>query len=355
MQQKNRKTDIKIGGRKVGGEAPVFVIAELSANHAHKLNIALQTVRAAKKAGADAIKIQTYTPDTLTIDSAKKYFRINQGTLWDGRTLYNLYKEAYTPWEWHYKIKQAAREEGLTFFSTPFDKTAVDFLEELGVPAYKIASFEMTDIPLIEYVAARKKPVIMSTGISPLAEITEAVAACRKRGNKDLVVLKCTSSYPAPLKEMNLLTIPDMARRFGCVAGLSDHSSGITGAVAAVALGAKVIEKHFILDSKVGGPDATFSLAPAEFSAMVKAVRETEASLGCVTYDLSQASKRSRNFSRSLFAVSDIRKGEFFTELNVRSIRPASGLLPKFLPRILGRKAARSISRGTPLSWALVR
>jgi len=353
MAQKEKTGSIKIGRRRIGGEGPVFVVAELSANHAHKLEVALKTVRAAKRAGADAIKIQTYTPDTLTIDSAKKYFRI-QGTLWDGRTLYDLYKEAYTPWEWHYKIKQAALEEGLTFFSTPFDRTAVDFLEELGVPAYKIASFEMTDIPLLEYVAARKKPVIMSTGISPLAEIGEAVAACRKTGNGELVLLKCTSSYPAPFEEMNLLTIPDMAKRFGCAAGLSDHSAGITAAVAAAALGAKVIEKHFILDRKIGGPDAAFSLEPAEFSLMVKSVREAEAALGKVNYKLSGRVKKNRIFARSLFAVGDIEKGEVITEKNVRSIRPSYGLAPKYLPRILGRRAARRIAKGTPFKMEFV-
>ena len=354
MPQKERTVSLNIGGRKVGGDAPAFVIAELSANHAQKLDVALRTVRAAKKAGADAIKIQTYTADTLTIDCANRYFRIDQGTLWDGRTLYDLYKEAYTPWDWHYKIKKAAEEEGLIFFSTPFDRTAVDFLAELGVPVYKIASFEMTDLPLIEYIAARKKPVIMSTGISPLAEISEAVAAFRKKGNRELAVLKCTSSYPAPFEEMNLATIPDMARRFGCVAGLSDHSAGGSAAVAAAALGAKVIEKHFILDRKIGGPDASFSLEPAEFAGMVKAVREAEKSLGGVTYALSRASKLSRNFSRSLFAVADIKRGEVFTAGNVRSIRPGYGLPPKFLPKILGRRAARAVPRGTPLAWKLI-
>ncbi len=352
MPQKDRTAGIKIGGRRIGGREPAFIIAELSANHGQKLDVALKTVRAAAKAGADAIKIQTYTADTLTIDSKKKYFKINQGTLWDGRTLYDLYKEAYTPWEWHSKLKRAARDGGLVFFSTPFDKTAVDFLEELGVPAYKVASFELTDLPLIKYIAAKKKPVIMSTGISTLPEIAEAAAACRKAGTGELALLKCTSSYPAPFKEMNLLTIPDMARRFKCVAGLSDHSSGISASVTAAAVGAKIIEKHFILDRKLGGPDAAFSLDAGEFSALVKSVREAEQSLGRVTYDLSPGAKSNRKFSRSIFAVKNIGKGEPFTELNVRSIRPADGLAPKHLPGILGRKAAADIEEGTPLTWA---
>lgn len=351
MPRKDNGPLMKIAGRTVGGRAPAFIIAELSANHGQKLGTALRSVRAAAKAGADAIKIQTYTADTLTIDSKKKYFRINQGTLWDGRTLYDLYREAYTPWEWHYKLKRAAADEGLVFFSTPFDRTAVDFLDELGVPAYKVASFEMTDLPLIEYIAARKKPVIMSTGISTLQEISEAAAACRRAGGAKPALLKCTSSYPAPFGEMNLRTMPDLGARFGCVAGLSDHSEGISAPVAAAALGAKIIEKHFILDRKLGGPDAAFSLEAADFAAMVKAVREAEASLGRVTYDLSAASKRSRKFSRSLFAVRDIKKGEAFTEKNVRSIRPADGLLPKYLARVLRGRAAVEIERGTPLKW----
>ncbi|OGR69962.1 MAG: pseudaminic acid synthase [Elusimicrobia bacterium GWD2_63_28] len=352
MPRKENKPTLKIGGRAVGGEAPAFIIAELSANHGQKLETALKSVRAAAKAGADAIKIQTYTADTLTIESKKKYFRINQGTLWDGRTLYDLYKEAYTPWEWHYKLKKAAADEGLVFFSTPFDKSAADFLEELGVPCYKVASFELNDLPLVEYIAAKGKPVIMSTGISTLPEISEAVAACRKAKNGSVALLKCTSSYPAPYSEMNLRTMPDLGARFGCVAGLSDHSEGITAPVAAAALGAKIIEKHFILDRKVGGPDAAFSLEAGDFAAMVKAVRQAEESLGTVTYDLSPATKRSRKFSRSLFAVTDIKKGAAFTEANVRSIRPADGLPPKYLPKVLRGRAAVDIERGTPLKWA---
>lgn len=352
MSQKDKAASMKIGSRQIGGASPAFIIAELSANHGQKLDIALKTVSAAARAGADAIKIQTYTADTLTIDSKKKYFRINQGTLWDGRTLYDLYKEAHTPWEWHLRLKNAALDEGLEFFSTPFDKTAVDFLEKLGMPAYKVASFELNDLPLIKYIAAKKKPVIMSTGISTLPEIAEAAAACRKGGCKELALLKCSSSYPAPFKEMNLLTIPDLARRFKCVVGLSDHSAGISASVAGVALGAKIIEKHFILHKKLGGPDAAFSLDTREFTALVKSVREAEASLGRVAYELSPGAKLSRKFSRSIFAVKDIKKGEPFTELNIRSIRPAYGLPPKYLPELLGRKAAGDIEEGTPLIWA---
>lgn len=352
MPRNDNGPQLRIGRRAVGGGARAFVIAELSANHGQKLDVALRSVRAAAKAGADAVKIQTYTADTLTIDSPKKYFRIAQGTLWDGRTLYDLYKEAYTPWEWHPKLKKAAEDEGLAFFSTPFDRTAVDFLEELGVPCYKVASFELNDLPLVEYIAARGRPVIMSTGVSTLAEIGEAVRACRRAGGGGLALLKCTSSYPAPYSEMNLRTMPDLARRFGCVAGLSDHSEGIAAPVAAAALGAKVIEKHFILDRKLGGPDAAFSLEAGDFAAMVRAVRQAEESLGEVTYELSAATKRSRRFSRSLFAVADIRKGERFTPENVRSIRPADGLPPKHLPEVLRARAAADIERGTPLKWA---
>ena len=346
---------MKIGRRSVGGRAPAFIIAELSANHGQKLETALKSVRAAAKAGADAIKIQTYTPDTLTIDSKKKYFRINHDTLWDGRTLYDLYKEAYTPWDWHYKIKRAAADEGLVFFSTPFDRTAVDFLEELGVPVYKVASFEMTDIPLIKYIAACRKPVIMSTGISTLTEIAEAEAACRKAGGGRPALLKCTSSYPTTFPEMNLRTMPDLGRRFGCLTGLSDHSVGITAPVAAVVLGAKILEKHFILDRKLGGPDAQFSLNPTEFAAMVKAVREAEVALGRVTYKLSARVRKSRMFARSLFVVKDIALGETFTENNVRSIRPGYGLPPKYLDKVLGRRATRVITAGTPLSRGLIK
>lgn len=328
-----------------------FIIAELSANHNHKKDIALKTIEAAKNAGADAVKIQTYTADTITLDCDNKYFQINQGTLWDGTTLYKLYQQAYTPWEWHKELFDYAAELGIPLFSTPFDKTAVDFLETLNNPIYKIASFEITDIPLIEYTASKHKPVIISTGIATLQEVEDAVAACEKVGNSDITLLKCTSSYPAPLNEANLLTIPDMIQRFNCKVGLSDHTMGDTCACAAVALGAKVIEKHFIIDRSIGGPDAAFSMEAEEFALMVKRIRETEESLGQVSYELSELSKKSRKFSRSLFAVQDIRKGDVFTEENVRSIRPGDGISPKHISEILGKKSKISIKKGTPIQF----
>jgi len=326
-----------------------FLIAELSANHNQDINIAKDTIYAMKDSGADAVKLQTYTPDTLTINCDNEYFQIKQGTLWDGQTLYNLYKQAYTPWEWHYDLKELAEKLGLVFFSTPFDKTAVDFLEKLDVPIYKIASFEITDIPLIEYVAQKNKPMIISTGIAELQDIELAVATCKENGCEDITLLKCTSAYPAPLEEANLLTIPDMKKRFGVKVGLSDHTLGISVPIAAVALGAEVIEKHFILDKKLGGPDAAFSLEPKEFSEMVKSIREVEKSLGKVTYEVSSKIEKNRVFARSLFVVKDIKAGEKFSEENVKSIRPGYGLHPKFLKDILGKKSKINIERGTPL------
>ncbi len=332
----------------------VFVVAELSANHRQDLNLAKETIYAIKESGADAVKLQTYTPDTITIDSDRDYFRIKQGTLWDGKTLYELYKEAYTPWEWHYELKELAEKLGLLFFSTPFDRTAVDFLEELGVPAYKIASFEITDIPLIEYAASKGKPMIISTGIATLCDIQEAVQACRRVGNDQIILLKCTSAYPAPLEEVNLRTIPHLAQTFGCPVGLSDHTLGISVPVAAVALGARVVEKHFILSRDIDTPDRDFSLTPEEFSQMVKAIREVERALGGVSYELTEKIRKSREFARSLFVVEDMKAGDQFTEKNVRSIRPGYGLHPKYLKDILGRRAKKDIRRGTPLSWDLV-
>jgi len=331
-----------------------FIVAELSANHSQDLNLAKETIHAMKESGADAVKLQTYTPDTITINCDNEYFRIKQGTLWDGKTFYELYKEAYTPWEWHYELKELAEKLGLIFFSTPFDKSAVDFLEELGVPAYKIASFEITDIPLIEYVASKGKPVIISTGIATLCDIQEAVQACRRAGNDQIVLLKCTSAYPAPLEDANLRTIPHLAQTFGCPVGLSDHTLGISVPIAAVALGAKVIEKHFILSKDIDSPDREFSLTPEEFSEMVKAIRDVEKALGKVSYELTEKTKKSREFARSLFVVKDVKAGEVFTEENVRSIRPGYGLHPKYLKDILGKKARRDIKRGTPLSWDMV-
>lgn len=331
----------------------VFIIAELSANHRQDLEIAKDTLYAMKESGADAVKLQTYTPDTITIDCNNDYFTIKEG-LWAGKTLYELYKEAFTPWEWHYELKELAEKLGLVFFSTAFDRSAVDFLEELGVPLHKIASFEITDIPLIRYAASKKKPIIISTGIAEICDIWEAVKACKEAGNEQIILLKCTSAYPAPFEEMNLKTIPNMAETFGCVVGLSDHTPGITVPVAAVALGAKVVEKHFILDRKLGGPDAAFSLEPDEFTGMVKAVREAEKALGRVSYELTPKARKSRVFARSLFVVKDMKKGEPFTEENVRSIRPGYGLAPKYLPQIIGKRARKEIKKGTPLSWELI-
>ena len=332
----------------------VFIIAELSANHNHDLNIALETIKTMKEAGADAVKIQTYTPDTITINCSNEYFQIRQGTLWDGQTLYDLYKKAYTPWEWHRDLQKLARDLGLVFFSTPFDVTAVDFLETLNVPIYKIASFEITDIPLIEYVALKGKPVIISTGIAALDDIEEALAACRRMNNHEIILLKCTSAYPAPIEEANLLTIPDMAKRFNTAVGLSDHTMGGTAAIAAVALGAKIIEKHFILDRKLGGPDAGFSMEPSEFKTMVDAIRDVEKALGKVSYELTDKIKINREFSRSLFVVKDMCAGDVFTGENIRSIRPGFGLHPRYLGEVLGKKARRELKKGTPLSFDMI-
>jgi pseudaminic acid synthase len=326
----------------------------MSANHQKKLALAIKTLQAMKKAGADAVKIQTYTPDTMTLDCRNRHFRIENGSLWDGKTLYELYAEAYTPWEWHGKLKKAAKDLGLIFFSTPFDRTSADFLESLGVPAYKIASFEITDIPLIAHVAAKGKPVIISTGIARLDDIRAAVAECRKKGNNRIALLKCTSAYPAPIEEANLAAIPDMRERFGTAVGLSDHTMSVHAPAASVALGAAIIEKHFILSRSMGGPDSAFSLEPEEFRRMADAVRETGKALGEVSYELSPLVQKNRIFARSLFVVEDIRKGELFTEGNIRSIRPGCGLSPRHMPRILGKKARTSVKRGTPLKWSHV-
>lgn len=336
------------------GRQPTYIVAELSANHGHKIENALATVHAAKEAGADAIKIQTYTADTITLDCDDEPFRVQQGTIWDGTTLYKLYTEAYTPWEWHEAIRDEAQRIGIDFFSTPFDNTAVDFLEGLGVPLYKIASFELTDIELIKYTASKHKPMIMSTGIATLGEIKMAVDACRSVGNEDITLLKCTSQYPAPIEDANLLTIPNMKDTFNVKVGLSDHTMGSEVALAAVALGATLVEKHFILDRAIGGPDASFSMEPADFSYMVKSIRLVEKSLGTVNYDMTEKVRKSRHFSRSLFAVQDIKAGELFTVQNFRSIRPGIGLDPAEYHEVMGSRARKEIKRGTPLSWDLV-
>jgi len=347
--------EIKIGNKKIGKRHPVFIVAEISANHLQKFDYAIELIKVARKAGADAVKFQTYTPDTLTIDCDNKYFQIKQGTIWDGKTLYQLYKEAYTPWEWLPKLKKIAEKEGLIFFSSVFDKTSVDFLEKITPPAYKIASFEITDIPLIEYVARKKKPIIISTGIATLFDIKEAVNTCKKVGNNQIILLKCASVYPAPLEEVNLRTIPNLKETFKTVVGLSDHTLGISIPIAAVALGAKIIEKHLTLDRSLGGPDAAFSLEPEEFKEMVNEIRNVENALGKISYQLGKKIKKNREFRRSLFIIKDIKRGERFTETNIRSIRPGYGLSPKYFKKVLDKEAKRDIEKGTPLSWDLIR
>lgn len=338
-----------IKNREISETSAVFIVAELSANHNQDYDIAVKTIEAAKEAGADAIKLQTYTPDTITLDCDNEYFQIKQGTIWDGTTLYKLYQQAYTPWAWQPKLKEIAEELGLICFSSPFDKTAVDFLEKMDVPAYKIASFEITDIPLIEYAASKGKPVIISTGIANVEDIDEAVAACKRMGNENVALLKCTSAYPAPLEEMNLNTIPALKEKYKTIIGLSDHSMGIAVPVASVALGAKIIEKHFIIDRKIGGPDSQFSLEPAEFKQMTQAIRDVEKALGTINFNLTEKAEKNRDFSRSLFAVVDIHAGEYFNENNVKSIRPGYGLHPRYLKDLFGKKADRLIRRGEPI------
>lgn len=343
-----------INNKLIGQNNSTFIVAELSGNHLQNYDLAVKTIKAMKESGANAVKLQTYTPDSMTIDVNNKYFKINNKSLWDGQTLYQLYKKAYTPWDWQPKLKKIAEQIGLIFFSTPFDKTAVDFLERLKVQAYKISSFEICDIPLIEYVASKHKPIIISTGIASLREIKDAVDACLSMGNKQIALLKCTSAYPAPFEEMNLKTIPDLEKKFKTVIGISDHTRGISVSIAAVSLGAKIVEKHFILDRKRGGPDSAFSMEPNEFKLMVKSVREVEQALGKVNYVLSNKVKRNRIFSRSLFVVKNIKKGDEFTENNIRSIRPGFGISPKLIYEILGKKAKSDISKGTPVKWDFV-
>lgn len=345
---------ISINGRPIGPGNPTYIIAELSANHRQNFQQAVRLVEAAKEAGADAVKLQTYTPDTITIPSDSPEFVHNAGSLWAGRSLYDLYTEAYMPWEWQPKLKAVATELGLDLFSSPFDHSAVDFLEQMHVPAYKIASFELVDLPLIQRVAATGKPLIMSTGMGSLAEIDEAVRAFRQAGGRELALLKCTSAYPSPPDEVNLRTIPHLAQTFGVPAGLSDHTMGIAVPVAAISLGSCVIEKHFTLTRAEPGPDSAFSLEPSEFKAMVEAVRTVEKALGQVSYAVTEKERASRVFRRSLFIVEDVKAGGCLTTQTVRSIRPGHGLAPKFLPDVIGRKAACDIPRGTPLDWSLI-
>ncbi len=321
----------------------VFIIAELSANHNGSKQVAFDTIKAAKDAGANAIKLQTYTADTLTIDSDRDDFVIKGDTLWDGKKLYDLYKEAYTPWDWHEELFSYARSLGLDIFSTPFDNSAVDFLEQFNPSAYKIASFEITDYELVRYAASKGKPILISTGVATLDDIENVVRICKEEGNEDIVLLKCTSAYPAPLEKANLRTITDLKERFGVEVGFSDHTLGTTAPIVAVSLGAKIIEKHFILDRSMGGADSGFSLDKAEFTDMVKAVRDAEKLLGHVNY---LAEKKSRQFARSLYVVQDIKKGEVFTRENIRSIRPGYGLHPKYLKDLLGKRAKKNYHFG---------
>lgn len=325
----------------------------MSANHNHCLDVAIETVRAAKKAGADAIKLQTYTADTITLDCNNPDFVVGPG-LWEGETLYSLYQKAYTPWEWHEEIFNVAREEGLVCFSTPFDKTAVDFLEELDNPIYKIASFEITDIPLIKYIAQKQKPIILSTGIAMEEDIRLALDTIYAEGNRDITLLKCTSAYPAPIEDANLLTIPDMKQRYGVKVGLSDHTEGYVAPMAAVALGAEVVEKHFIINRSIGGPDAAFSMEADEFRQMVEGIRNVERCLGSVNYPKDPAKIKGRSSCRSLYVAEDMKAGDVITEKNVRSVRPGFGLHPKYLPELIGKRVDRDLEKGEKVSWNFV-
>jgi pseudaminic acid synthase len=344
---------MRIKNYEIGNNGKVFIIAELSANHNGDLSIAIETIKAAKRAGADCIKLQTYTADTITIDSEKDDFIIKD-TIWSGRKLYELYQEAYTPWEWHEILFKTAEDEGLICFSSPFDKSAVDFLENLNTPAYKIASFEITDIPLIEYVASKGKPIIISTGIAQIEDIELALKACMKVGNNQIALLKCTSSYPAPIEEANMCMVRDLAQRFNVISGLSDHTLGSTVPIVATVLGAKIIEKHFILDNSIGGPDASFSMNEKEFTEMVKSVRETESAIGIVDYNLTEKQKKGKDFSRSLYFIKDLKKGDKISMENVKSIRPGFGLHPKYLNEILGKIVLKNVEVGERVSFDLI-
>lgn len=337
---------MRIGTFQLDKNSKVFIIAELSANHNGSIEVALETIKAAKRAGADCIKLQTYRADTITIDSKNEDFLI-KGTIWDGKNLFELYQEAYTPWEWHETLFEEAERNGLICFSSPFDKTAVDLLESLNAPAYKIASFEITDIPLIEYTASKGKPIIMSTGIATTEDIELALDACRRMGNNDIALLKCTSSYPAPIEEANMVMVKDFAERFGVITGLSDHTIGATVPVVATCFGAKIIEKHFILDRSIGGPDASFSMDEQEFTAMVKSVREAEKAMGVVDYQLTDKQAKGKDFSRSLYVVKDLKKGAIITEEHVKSIRPGFGLHPKYYNQIIGKKSNQDLEKGS--------
>ncbi|WP_342238675.1 pseudaminic acid synthase [Inquilinus sp. OTU3971] len=345
--------EISIAGRRIGPDHPPYVICELSGNHNGELARALRMMEAAKATGADAVKLQTYTADTITLDHDGDQFRI-KGGLWDGRRLYDLYQEASTPWEWHEALFAKGRELGITVFSTPFDKTAVDLLEGLGAPAYKVASFEVVDLPLVEYIAGKKKPMIISTGLANLGEIQDVITTARKGGADGLVVLHCISAYPAPMEDANLRTIPNLAETFGVISGLSDHTMGTAASVTAVALGGSVIEKHFTLARADGGPDSAFSLEPAEFTRLVEDCKSAWAALGAIRYDLKGSEAGNIVYRRSLYVTRDVKAGETLTEANIRSIRPGYGLAPKHLPEVLGRRASRDLARGEPLAWPMV-
>lgn len=348
------RKEIEIAGRKIGPGYPVFIVAEMSANHNMDYNRAVEIIHRAKQAGADAVKIQTYTADTITIDSDKSYFQINQGTLWDGTTLHKLYEKAYTPWEWQPKLKEEAEKAGLILFSAPFDHSAVDFLEEMEVPCYKIASFELNDIPMIRKIAKLGKPILMATGVAYEKDIRQAVETCLEEGNDQVMLLKCTSAYPAPLSAVNLKMIPAMAKTYDCLTGLSDHTMGYQAALGAAALGACVIEKHMTLKRADGGADAEFSMEPEEFREMCEGVRMIEQALGEETYELSEKQRREREHSRSLFVTEDIQAGEYFTPENMRSVRPGFGLHTKYFEEILGRRATQDLGKGTPMRFSYV-
>jgi pseudaminic acid synthase len=346
---------LDIGGRRVGPGEPVYVVAEMSANHNGDYQQALNILRAAKDAGADAVKLQTYTPDTMTIRHAGEGFIVGKGTLWEGRNLYDLYAEAFTPWQWQKDLRDEAKRLGLGFFSTAFDESAVDFLEELAVPVHKVASFEIVDLPLIRRRAATGKPLIMSTGMSTEAEVREAVETARAAGTRDLLLLKCTSAYPASPAEMNLATMAALAKTFDVAVGLSDHTMGYAVAVAAVALGACMVEKHFTISRQIKGPDSAFSMEPAEFAEMVRAIRVAEAALGTVKYGAGEAEEKSKVFRRSLYIVTDVKSGDEFTALNVRAIRPGFGMHTRHLAEVLGRHATKDLAKGSPLDWTMIR
>lgn len=346
--------EIYINNRKISEEEPTFIIAEISANHLMNYDRAVKIMIAAKEAGADAVKLQTYTPDTITIDCNKEEFLATPGSPWEGMNLYQLYKTAYTPWEWQPKLMELAKQLNIICFSSPFDFTAVDFMEEMNMPAYKIASFEINDIPMIRKIARKGKPIIMSTGIAYMNEVEEAIKVCKEEGNENIILLKCTSAYPAPYEDINLKTIANMKETFGCITGLSDHTLGDAVAIASVAIGAKVIEKHLTLKRDDGGPDSTFSMEPEEFVNMVKNIRAVEKAMGKVTYELTDKQRNSRGRSRSLYVVEDIKKGEVFTSKNIRSIRPGYGLHTRYYESVLGKKARGDLKKGTSLQWEYI-